>query len=189
MELDKKLEAFHESAIEAANQQSSQKLEKYKSTHDKNWEEFLQTKQNEIEEQYREEEVKIKKEVNRKVSEQLIEQKRILREHQRGKKIALFEQINRVVDQFMATEDYVLFLIAEIKKARDFAADQELILYLNPTDRHLKDRLEKETGVVLHISEQDFRGGIRGVIHSKNVLIDESFSTKLAQGRKEYTVA
>ena len=41
--------------------------------------------------------------------------------------------------------------------------------------------LEGATRVHLTISAEDFRGGVRAVIRSRNILIDNSFSTQLKE--------
>ena len=39
----------------------------------------------------------------------------------------------------------------------------------------LKEYLEEHTGMSLTVSKEDFIGGVRAVIHEKNVLIDHAF--------------
>ena len=39
--------------------------------------------------------------------------------------------------------------------------------------------LEKETGAKLTVSAEDFIGGVRAVIRSRNILMDHSFKTQI----------
>ena len=56
-----------------------------------------------------------------------------------------------------------------------------MIIYINPSDADKKEALEAAAGVSLTVSAIDFGGGIRAVIRARNILIDESFVTKLEQ--------
>ena len=58
-----------------------------------------------------------------------------------------------------------------------------MTIYLNPSDEEKRSSLEDATGIHLTISAEDFTGGIRAVIRSRNILIDHSFKTAL---RNEY---
>lgn len=81
----------------------------------------------------------------------------------------------------MKTEAYDDFLIKCIRKAVAFAGNDELTIYINPTDEKRRSDLEGATRVHLTISAEDFRGGVRAVIRSRNILIDNSFSTQLKE--------
>ena len=74
-----------------------------------------------------------------------------------------------------------------IKQAKAFAKGEEIVIYLAPTDIAKKERLERETGISLEVSEENFIGGIRAVIAAKNILIDESFAGRLCQEKDNYS--
>lgn len=75
------------------------------------------------------------------------------------------------------------FLESCIFQAVQFAAGEAIVIYINESDKKLIPTLEKRTGAKLTISHEDFKGGIRAIIRSRNVLIDHSFKTQL---RNEY---
>ena len=83
----------------------------------------------------------------------------------------------------MKTEAYEDFLIRCIRQAKNFAGEDEIIIYINPSDEKKRSALENAARVTLTVSAEDFIGGIRAVIRSRNVLIDNSFRTQL---RNEY---
>ena len=70
-----------------------------------------------------------------------------------------------------------------IRKAKQFAANDPVVIYINPSDEKKRVELEKETGMDLTVSAEDFIGGVRAVIRSRNILMDHSFKTQL---RDEY---
>ena len=63
----------------------------------------------------------------------------------------------------MKTEEYLELLEKYIEKAARFADGEEMTIYINQTDADKKEYLEKDTGMKLTISTEDFVGGIRAV--------------------------
>ena len=86
----------------------------------------------------------------------------------------------------MATPQYEDYLCEKIKEAKDFAGGDELFIYLSSGDSDKIPVLSQRTGLALLPSEEDFLGGIRATIPSKNILIDNSFAEKLQTMRKEF---
>ncbi len=95
----------------------------------------------------------------------------------------IFKEALSLTEDYMKTEAYEDFLIRCIRQAKDFAGEDEIIIYINPSDEKKRSALEDATRVRLTVSAEDFIGGIRAVIRSRNVLIDNSFKTQL---RNEY---
>jgi len=186
MELNDKLDAFYQSVIEVAKQKSDERLSVYGKEYDQKRKEFKKNKISEMEALYHIEESKLTKELNRNITNEMMEYKQKLRISQNSLKDELFTRVEEKLHAFLKTEDYEAFLVQKINKAKKFAGKNEIIIYLNQTDMHLKEKLEQKTGCALTISDINFMGGIRGVIRSKNILIDESFSTKLNQEKKDY---
>lgn len=187
MEITEKLNLFYMSAIEVANKQSSEEMREFTTSMEKLQAEFKKNKTEEMESRYHIEEEKLKRDVNRRISEAATEQKRKLNLHQQEKKEALFEVVESMLKKYRETAEYEAYLIAKIRMAKKFARQEEIIIYVDPADAPLKERLEHETGCTLTISREAFGGGIRAVVRSKNVLIDESFQTRLNQERDAYT--
>ena len=91
----------------------------------------------------------------------------------------VFKEALELVKDYMKTEAYDDFLVKCIRNAERFAGDEALIVYINPSDEKRRPDLEDATGIHLTISAEDFIGGIRAVIRSRNILIDNSFRTQL----------
>lgn len=187
MELMKKLNIFYSSAIEVANKQSNDEMREFKASMELLQEEFKENKKKEMETRCQIEEKMMLRDRNRRVSETVIEQKRKLNLRQQEKKEALFQAVEKKLWDYLKTGEYEEYLVSKICMAKEFARQEEIIIYLNSADGEKKERLEQRTGCALTISNVDFGGGIRAVIRSQNVLIDESFQTKLNQERDAYT--
>ena len=79
----------------------------------------------------------------------------------------------------MKTDEYKRALVRYIEKALRFANGEELTIYINPTDADKKEFLEEHTGMKLTVSKEDFVGGVRAVVHGRNVLIDHAYKGEL----------
>ena len=91
----------------------------------------------------------------------------------------IFEEAACLVNDYMKTEAYNDFLIRCIRQAVHFAGKDPVVIYINPSDEKKRSDLEDATRVRLTISSEDFIGGVRAVIRSRNILIDNSFKTQL----------
>lgn len=98
----------------------------------------------------------------------------------------LFDEVDRLAAEYMKTPEYIDFLVKCMQKASAFANGGELTLFLNPSDADKKEELEARTGMVLTISKEDFIGGMRAVIRGKNILIDRSFKSSIAEEYEKF---
>jgi len=87
----------------------------------------------------------------------------------------LFVEVRTLLQDYMQTDSYGELLRTHITNAVAFANQEAFTIYLNPSDIERKADLEVTTGVNLTISREDFIGGIRATIPSRNILIDHSF--------------
>ena len=181
MQIKEKLEGFQRFTIDVAKSESDALIEEYQKSCEKELEEFRRNRQTEIEHKFRREETKIRREVNRKVSAEVLRQKRILDDCKREWQEKLLAQVQTLLKDYQNTEGYQDYLIAKINMAKEVAGEEAVIIYINPSDADKKEYLEEKTHAELTVSAIDFGGGIRAVIRSRNILIDESFVTKLEQ--------
>ena len=188
MQIKEKLDVFYESTIEVAKKESHALLEEYQASIQQEQEEFKSRKSEELEIRFQMEETRIRRELNSRVSREITRQKRELEECQQDKKQKLFAEVKRQLAAYRDSSAYEEYLADKIAMAKEFAGQEEITIYLNRDDAEKKEALEQKCGVLLTMSEQDFGGGIRAVIRSRNVLIDESFSTKLKRELDAYTL-
>lgn len=187
MEINEKLDIFFEAAIAAANKQSEEILEEQKHTYQQAIEDYEKSKKTGWQARERVIEAKLKKEANRRLSEQATLQKRIYYSVVEQKKKELFALVEEKIKAYRNTQEYETLLIHYIEKVKEFAKGESVTIYLTPSDAEKKEYLEQKTGMPLTMSEEEFIGGIRAVIASKNILIDESFESRLKQERENYS--
>lgn len=98
----------------------------------------------------------------------------------------IFKEVQNIVTEYMKTPEYESYLIECIQGVLKIAGDNDKTIFLNPADVSLKAALEEKTGVTLSISEENFYGGIRTIIPARNILVDDSFETKLWHEYNEF---
>ena len=181
MQIEEKLEVFRKFTMDVAKQESDQQIAEYEAACNREVEAFRESKLAELEHKIRNEEHRIRRQTNSTVSREMLRQKRNLDECKRKWREKLLEEVKELLVKYQMTEEYEAYLIAKIKMALEVAEDEEVTIYINPSDADKLHELESKTGAALTVSSFDFGGGVRAVIRSRNILIDESFVTKLEQ--------
>ena len=69
------------------------------------------------------------------------------------------------------------------------AGEDALVVYLDPADQNRIPELAARFGFAPVVSREAFMGGMRAVIRSKNILIDNSFATLLREAKEEFVFA
>lgn len=187
MELKEKLDGFYRAAMGAAEEQSHTMLDKYRKEYEGKIAEYRQAK--ERERQTRETVAKehVRREINRRLSEEMLRLKKEYHSVQEDKKAELFALAEKKLSDFRATEAYRQLLAKRIQKAIAFAQGEALRIYIDPADEGFLQELERECGCELLVSGYPFGGGMRAVIPSKNVLIDESFDSRLSEEKENFS--
>lgn len=188
MTLDEKLEQFYNVTIESATTQNIEIVNEYKKMLDSMFEEHKKEVLKKAELSYRLETENLIREKNRSLSSESIAIKRRLQEKSQELIDTLFDDVLNRLTEYMKTNAYILLLENQILSAKSFAREDELTVYINPSDEDKKQVLETSTKVPLNISAYDFIGGTRAVIHAKNILIDHSFSSKLTGAKESFTL-
>ncbi len=188
MTLDEKLEQFYNATIDSATKQNLKITGDYKDSLDKILEEHKKDTLKKSDIAYQLESENLIREKNRTLSSASINIKRKLSEKTFQLIDDLFEEVENKLQDYMKTEEYTSLLIKQILNAKEFARKDEVIIYINSSDTHLKEMLEEKTKIILTISATDFMGGTRAVIHDKNILIDHSFSSKILEAKESFTL-
>ena len=128
----------------------------------------------------------IQREANKKLSISQIQLKRAYSQKQEELQGRIFSELRDRLARFMETPAYETLLKDQIRKARDFAQGEEIHIYIDPADQEKQNLLSMETGCDIRVSQYPFSGGTRAVIASKNILIDNSFETKLKEAGENF---
>ena len=101
-------------------------------------------------------------------------------------KAKLFTEVRDKLERYMDTREYQDYLVAEIRKAKEFAGEDEVLIYIDPADSGKLNSLAAMTNTTVEVSKYGFGGGIRALIRSRNILIDQSFETKLKEAEETF---
>lgn len=185
MTLEEKLETLSLAAIEDATTQSEALIQGYQKEMEqavKDHEEELRKKNiSEYEYQY----AKLERKKNKAISQAMLEAKMTVTQKTEEITVKLFDLVKEKLSAFKKSADYEAYLLNLIMSAVDFSNGKNIDIYLDPSDASLKETLEQKSGKNIEISKEEFFGGIRAIITEKNILIDESFATKILEEKEK----
>lgn len=183
MTLEEKIEHLKTASMEEARAQGNRIIKEHSDALEKIFEEHKAVALRQAEMTLDSESRYAKQELNKAMAKEQIQLKREQGNRHTELKNQLFRRVMELTNEYMLTENYEQLLITYIQKALSFANGAEMTIYINPSDAGKKEHLERVTGAALTVSNEDFIGGIRAVIHDRRILIDHSFSSTL---REEY---
>lgn len=184
---EEKLNRFLETSINDVHQQSTEIIAKYTNALEKEFEEYKDIINNQIEQQLKSESSKIRVLTNRELAENQIEIKRKISKKQEELKEKIFTEVGNRLTEFKSTPAYQELLIKQIKDAVEFAGTDEITIYIDPEDKESLDLLKNLADVPILVSDYSFSGGTKAVIRSKNILIDNSFQNKFEEVSDNFT--
>lgn len=187
MTTDEKLKHFLEASIESATSQSTQLIDDYSKALDIIFEDHKTDTLRKAELQIRLGKESLEREMNKELFREQLLIKRETTRRQAALKSMLFSEIEELLAEYMTTPGYRELLVRRIKEASSFAGKEEITIYIDPSDAPMQKDLEAATHARLTVSETGFMGGIRAVIRSRNILIDDSFETRLKEAKDAYT--
>lgn len=186
MTIEEKLQHFYDSSIEEAYQEASQMIEEHKKNLDAMLSEHKRSRRQSAEAEVKAEAENARREVNKALSAQQLMIKRNWTKKQNELKDKLFAEVQNLLKDFVKTPEYDSYLCRKIKDAQDFAGEDELHIYLTPSDSSRLESISQKTGAALRLADEEFTGGIRAIIPGKNILIDNSFREAFLACKKEF---
>lgn len=185
MTLEEKLENISQAAIEDATKQSEALIQEYQQNIDK----AIKIHEEEIEKrniaEYEYQYAKLEREKNKAISQAMLESKMTITKKTEELSEKLFDLVKSKLAAYKKTPEYESYLLKLIQSAVDFSNGNEIAIYIDSSDASLKEALEKKSGKTITISTEEFFGGIRAIITEKNILIDESFATKISEEKEQ----
>lgn len=186
MTIEEKLQHFYDSSVEEAYQEASQMIEEHKKNLDAMLSEHKRSRRQSAEAEVKAEAENARREVNKALSAQQLMIKRNWTKKQNELKDKLFAEVQNLLEDFVKTPEYDSYLCRKIKDAQDFAGEDELHIYLTPSDSSRLESISQKTGAALRLADEEFIGGIRAIIPGKNILIDNSFREAFLACKKEF---
>lgn len=190
MDLEEKFAYFETQINEQAQATIDEQVNSYKATLQKDFDEFAERTQNEYDIKFENAQKDMRKELNKNTSQSQIYQQRDLYLQEEKLKKSLFSEFNNAIQDYMKTDEYSAQLVKMIHNLKGFVedSDEEFVIYINHSDQHLLNQLKEKTDANIQISDREFIGGVRGVLKERQVLIDYSFTTLLANVENNFTI-
>lgn len=184
---EEKLEHFSEVIRDAAVEDHNRMIEEYKAANEQILNQHKEEAKRKAELKIQLSKESLRKDKSIQIAKQQIAIKKQVGSRQEQLKASLFAEVKNELEQYMATKEYQDYLVKAIQDARAFAGTDEMIIYIDPADEEKKYSLEMATNTQIQISEVSFFGGIQAEIRSKNILIDQTFQTKLLEAESQFT--
>ena len=188
MAAKEKLQYIYDSTISAIRTHGEEELAEIKARLDESLEKYRKDAQAESEMQERIHRDNIKREVQKQLASQKIALRRERAEREGQITEKLFEEVTEILNEYRHTPEYKQLLVDLVDKTKEFADDDEVIVYICRDDEDIKDELEEKCGISLVVSDVPFRGGIQAEIPSRNIFINNSFSSRVAEAERSYIV-
>lgn len=187
MTTEEKLKHFMDASIENATSKSTKMIDDYSDALNKIFEDHKTDSVRKADLQVKLGADSLEREKNKELSKEQIKIKKEMTKAQELRKEELFVEVKNLLEEFMSTRAYQNLLIKQITEAKKFAKEEPITIYIDPADSAALTALQTATDCQLTVSEYSFWGGTRAIIHSKNILIDNSFETRLKEEKEAFT--
>lgn len=184
--IEEKLQHFRDSAMTNSRNESARILEEYTAALEKLFAEHKEEVTRKAELEILHEKELIRREGNKEMAREQLEIKRRIGILNAQLTEKIFDEVKELAEEFKKTPEYEQMMIRQIQEAKAFARGEHMIIYIDPVDREKVRRISEAASCILTISEYSFGGGIRVVFPRRNILIDNSFDTKLAQKKADF---
>lgn len=188
MNINDKLQHFMDVSMNSAMQKKSNLLDEYKNGLDIQFENHKSDSIKKSEIQKKTKIDSIRRDFSKDFSKQQQHIKRKLTHKKDELKEKLFEEVQTMLNDYFKTDDYTELLVKEIQSSINISPSNEITIYIDPLDAEKKEYLESKTGVEISISAYSFGRGMRAIIPSKNILVDNSFNYKINEIKSDYTI-
>ena len=190
MDLEDKFAYFETQVNKQVQDIIDEQVNQYRATLQKDYDEFVKNTNQEFDAKFENAKKNMRKELNKNISQSQIHLQRDLYLQEEKLKKTLFAEFNSAIQNYMQTDEYRNQLVVMINNLKDYAEKnrEELVVYINHSDQGMIETLLEETNANIQISDREFLGGVRGVLKDRQVLIDFSFSTLLANVEDSFTI-
>ncbi|MBB5264699.1 vacuolar-type H+-ATPase subunit E/Vma4 [Catenibacillus scindens] len=188
MTLEEKLELFKDSAIAEASHQGSVMLAQYRQSLEKIYNSKIEQVKKEGDSYIVTQTDKIRREHNRLLSMEQNKIKRDIGEKHHQVKEKIFSDVTDMLVEYKKDPEYIRSLEVHIRKILAMVENHPVTIYVDASDSGLIPELEQRCRTKISVSSQDFIGGIRAEVPSKNILIDYSYATRLEEEKNNFKI-
>lgn len=188
MTIEEKLQHFMDISVNGAYEKGQQTIKEYKAALDKVFEEHKAEALNTANTYIKTTKSGIKRNISKDFSKQQMDIRHELTIKQEEIKDKIFDEVTTLLEQFQKTEDYNTLLVKYINEAVAIAQDNPIDIFIDPKDSDKLKMLMDLTKCTITINDTSFMGGIKAVIPSKNIIIDNSFESKFDLEKENFVI-
>jgi len=186
MAIDEKLQYFYDSTISTIQTAGEEELEQMRENLKNEYEKYRANIERESDLQERLHMMDTRREMMKELSYEKLTVRRRQARKEGAIKDALFEEVGEMLDEFRKTPAYTELLVRMIRKIRTFAGNDEVKVYICPSDAHLESTIERELQYAVYVSAVPFNGGVQAEIPSRNIFINNSFSSRMREAKEAF---
>jgi len=187
---EEKLQHFYDLSIEGALEDAKQLIETRQNTLDHLFDEHVEATHRQAKAELKAESDKLKRNFNKEISAEQLQIRRQLSAVSDKLKDKLFLEVVDKLTVFKETPEYKEMLLRQVGAAVDFAGSDPMNIYIDATDEQFLELLKNKftaEHIAFYLSKEPFGGGMRAVIRSKNILIDDSFLSLTSEAKEKFT--
>lgn len=188
MTIEEKMEHFRAMSLESATNQSSESLSSYKQSLDDELEFHKESATRLAEERTVGLKNQVRAELKKQLSSAQMLVKKDITSKQASIKAKVFEKVRDKIADFRKTDEYVDYLKAQIADIISTYGNYDITIYVDPDDAGLVDSLKEGVDCKIDVFSKEFLGGTRTIVPEKNILVDNSFKTRLADEQEQFNV-
>ena len=189
MTIEEKMDHFRSLSLESASSKSAESLSSYKQSLDDDLELHKETASQLAEESKKALMNQVRANSKKKLSSEQMKIKKELTQKQSAIKIEVFDRVREKLLEYRKTNDYLVYLENQIKNIMSEYSDVDITIYIDPNDSSLLDELKSKTwSVNIEVYNKEFLGGTRTIVPEKNILIDNSFKTRLIEEQEQFAI-
>ncbi len=184
MTQEDKLRNFYDFSIESANSRREQMVSECRASFEAEFEAHKNEKERAVSDRMKAETSTLRRLQKREFSERQNQIRLNVAGRQREVRDKIFAKVAEKLSEFRKTPEYHTWLFRRVKDALKFAGEDEVTIYVDPSDSTYTDEIRAVCGITPVVSREAFGGGIRAVIRARNILIDNSFDTLTAEAKE-----
>ena len=183
MDLEEKLKQFADLVFSEVENEKKDILSKVENEYNNSIIEFEASTSQKYSKRLKEETEKAKRLMQKDIVEAQAKLKRELINKRTEQIDAIFENVNKKLDEYYKTPEYVNGIIETINNNNKMGP--ETVVYLVERDMAHKQIIEKETGVTVKLSAENFTGGLKMTLSDKQIA-DYSIKSRFEEEKEKF---
>ncbi len=188
MKTDEKLSYFYELLTEKARKSSDEAIADQKKKLADEFEKYKKDKIAHRESILKDDMVDYQRKLNRTFSSEQIEIRRALAEKTDEITETVFAEVEEQVKAFRESPEYANYLCKKINEMKS-SVDRDAEFLLSASDKAYTSKIASTCGVAVHADSHEFGGGFKVLCPKRNLLIDNSFETRLREEKDAFVIA